>query len=112
MATERVQAGSLPFDHAEIISTAVTRLRGKLRYTNIASQLIDPEFRIDQLETVYSAVLGRELNRTNFRNKLLKIGLIEQVGVLTEAVGSRGGRPPHLYRFTRDDLEIRERDFV
>lgn len=107
-----VERGSLPFDHGEILATAVTRLRGKLRYTNIAARLLPETFRIDELQRVYEAVLGRKLNRANFRNKLLRIGLIERVGVLADAVGRQGGRPPHLYRFTAEEVEAQDRDFV
>jgi 8-oxo-dGTP diphosphatase len=104
--------GSLPFDHQEILDTAVTRLRGKLRYTNIAKGFLPETFRIEDLQAVYEAILGRTLNRTNFRSKLLKIHLIEQVKVLTEAVGKQGGRPPHLYRFTQESFETVDRDFL
>ena len=104
--------GSLPFDHHEILNTAVVRLRGKLRYTNIAKELLPETFRIEELQEVYEAILGRTLNRTNFRNKLLKIQLIEQVRILSEAVGKQGGRPPHLYRFTQNILEAVDRDFL
>jgi 8-oxo-dGTP diphosphatase len=107
-----VEKGSLPFDHDQILETAVVRLRGKLRYTNIAARLLPETFRIDELQAVYEAVLGRSINRANFRNKLLRIGLIEQAGVKAEAVGRRGGRPPHLYRFTKEGVEAQERDFV
>jgi 8-oxo-dGTP diphosphatase len=107
-----VERGSLPFDHGQILETGVNRLRGKLRYTNIAARLLPDTFRIDELQAVYEAVLGRDINRANFRNKLLRIGLIEQAGVKAEAVGRRGGRPPHLYRFTSEGVEAEERDFV
>jgi len=107
-----VESGSLPFDHGSILDTALTRLRGKLRYTNIAARLLPQTFRIDELQAVYEAVLGFRLNRANFRNKLLRIGLIERVGVMAEAVGRRGGRPPHLYRFTGEEVEAQERDFL
>ena len=107
-----VSQGALPFDHALIIHSAVTRLRGKLRYTNIAKALLPETFRIEELQDVYEAILGRKLNRTNFRNKLLKIQLIEQVSILADAVGKQGGRPPHLYRFTQSLLETVDRDFL
>ncbi len=102
----------LPFDHGHIVDTAIERLRGKLRYTNIAARLLPDTFRIEELQSVYEAILGRRLNRANFRTKLLRIGLIELVGVSAEAVGRRGGRPPHLYRFTSGELAPEERDFV
>ncbi len=104
--------GSLPFDHDDILTTAVARLQGKLRYTNIAKWLLPETFRIEDIQEVYEAILGRSVNRTNFRNKLLKIHLIEQVRTLTEAVGKKGGRPPHLYQFTRDMLESVDREFL
>jgi 8-oxo-dGTP diphosphatase len=110
--TDTLSAGSLPFDHDLILNTAVTRLRGKVRYTNIASQLLPDTFRIDELQAIYEAILGRRLNRANFRTKLLKIHLIAQAGVLADAVGHRGGRPPHLYRFASGDVEPVDRDFL
>lgn len=102
----------LPFDHDRIVETGLDRLRGKLRYTTIARAFLPETFRIDDLQDVYEAILGRKLNRANFRNKLLKLGLIEQVKVLNEAVGKKGGRPPHLYRFAGGRVETVDRDFL
>jgi len=104
--------GTLPFDHNEIVDAALARLRGKLRYTGIAAHLLPERFRIEELRAVYEALLGRRLNRSNFRSKLLKIGLIEQVGIDSDHVGRRGGRPPHLYRFARRGTTDQERDFL
>ena len=67
-----LERGSLPFDHDRILEMAVVRLRGKLRYTNIAARLLPGTFRIDELQAVYQALLGRRINRANFRNKLLR----------------------------------------
>lgn len=103
---------SLPFDHNHIVRTAFDRLKGKLKYTNIAKGFLTELFRIEELQEVYEAVLNRTVNRTNFRNKLLKINIIEQVRTLNEAVGQKGGRPPHLYRFTGDLIDTVDRDFL
>ncbi len=111
-ACREIAEGSLPFDHGLIVKTAVQRVRGKLRYTNIAKGFLPETFRIDQLQDVYEIIMECSLNRANFRNKLLKIGMIEQVTVLTDAVGKKGGRPPHLYRFTRELIKMTERDFL
>ncbi len=109
---QRLLEGTLPFDHAQILAGAIQRLAGKLRYTNIAGHLLPATFCLDDLVTVYEAVLGRPVNRSNFRNKLLRIGLMEQVGELPQAVGRQGGRPPHLYRFRREQLTAEARDFL
>lgn len=111
-AAADLQPHDLPFDHGEIVHAALTRVQGKFRYTNMARALLPDTFRIEELQAVYEAVLGRRLNRTNFRMKLLKIGIIEQVSILADAVGSRGGRPPHVYRFTQGLVETVDRDFL
>ena len=50
-----------------------------------------------------------ELNRSNFRTKLLRIGLIERVREAHRPSGSKGGRPAHLYRFPRGfDGDVRD----
>jgi len=109
---DKMLASGLPFDHDEVLACAVTRLRGKVRYTNIASRLLPEFFRIEDLQAVYEAILGQPINRTNFRGKLLRIGLIERAGELPDAVGSKGGRPPHLYRFAGQQVEAMDRDFL
>lgn len=107
-----IAGGGLPFDHQAILDTALARLRGKARYTNIVRHLLPPAFRIEELQAVYEAILGWPLNRTNFRSRMLQRELIQRVRILSEAVGRRGGRPPHLYRFSQDRVEAEARDFL
>lgn len=107
---DELAPGGLPFDHHAIVTAALERLRGKLRYTNIAAALLPPVFRIDELREVYEAILGRTLNRSNFRTLLLRIGLVETVGV--DTAGPRGGRPPHLFRFRTAGPAAQEHDFI
>lgn len=107
-----LQPGGLPFDHAEILAATLARLRGKLRYTNIASRLLGETFRVDELREVYEAILGRPLNRSNFRTRLLRLGMIEQTGALPGSLGSQGGRPPHVFRFKRQEVAAEDREFV
>jgi len=109
---ERIERDGLPFDQDEILAAARAWLRRRIRHTTIASRLLPETFRIEALQGVYEAFLGLGLNRTNFRGKLLKLDLIRRVGHLPDAVGKKGGRPPHLYRFTSAEVEVMERDFV
>lgn len=105
-------ANHLPFDHDAIVNAAVDRLRGKLRYTNIAAALLPDRFTLDPLLALYRALVDPNINRANFRTKLLKIDMLSHAGVDEAAVGKRGGRPPHLYRFTHAPLAPEQRDFL
>lgn len=108
---DHLQKGDLPFDHFDLILAARQRLQGKLRYTNIASFLMAEQFKVDDLRALYESILQVQLNRSNFRSKLVKIKLIEQAEKAAARVSRRGGRPAHLYRFTSQHLQHLD-DFI
>lgn len=92
------QLPALAFDHAEIVETAIQRLRGKVRYQPIGFELLPEEFTLTQLQDLYEAVLDIPLNKRNFRTRILKMGVLEEVG-MQEGVSHR---PARLYRFDRE----------
>jgi 8-oxo-dGTP diphosphatase len=61
---------SLAFDHAKILDYALTRLRYKLEYTNVAFQLLPELFTLTELQKVYEIIFNRQLDKRNFRKKL------------------------------------------
>ncbi len=88
----------LAFDHKIILEHAVERLKSKLEYSNIAYALLPPKFRLSDLQKVYEIILGRKLDKRNFRKKMLSLGLVEP----TRQVDASGAhRPAQLYRFKK-----------
>ncbi len=92
----------LAYDHKDVIGVALTRIRAKLAYTNVAWSLLPKEFPLSDLQSVYETILGRVMDKRNFRKKLLALDIVEPTGKL-----ARGGahRPAELYRFRRRTLE-------
>jgi 8-oxo-dGTP diphosphatase len=88
----------LAFDHADILSYALTRLRYKLEYTAVGFELLPEYFTLSELQSAYEVILGEELDRGNFRKKLRRADVVEP----TSEYRTTGGRPARLYRF-RDD---------
>jgi 8-oxo-dGTP diphosphatase len=88
----------LAFDHAEIVETALTRLRAKLGYTSVTYALLPEEFTLTELQTVYEIVLGRALDKRNFRKKMLAAGILEAT---PRQKRDGAHRPALLYRFTK-----------
>ncbi len=70
----------LAFDHKKIIQCGVERLQNKLGYSNIAYALLPKEFTLTELQTIYEAILGRELDKRNFRKKIQATGLVKGIG--------------------------------
>lgn len=88
----------LAFDHADIIDTALDRLRGKVRYAPIGFELLPPAFTLSQLQRLYETVLERELDKRNFRKKILSMDLLVDTGQVEQNVAHRAAR---LYRFDK-----------
>lgn len=92
---------SLAFDHATILNYALERLRNKLEYTTVGFQLLPEKFTLTELQEVYEAILGKELDKRNFRRKMSVLKILKP---LTEY--RRGGqRPAQLYRFVAARFE-------
>ncbi len=86
----------LAFDHKKIINYAVSRLRAKLEYTNVAYSLLPKYFTLSQLQEVYETVTGKKPDKRNFRKKFLSLGLIKPTR--KKFAGARQ-RPAKLYEF-------------
>jgi 8-oxo-dGTP diphosphatase len=85
----------LAYDHAAVVRLAVSRLRAKLQYTNLAYTLLPSSFTLGELQERYEAILGRRLDRRNFRRKVLSLGLLRPLGRMRRGAH----RPAALYAF-------------
>jgi 8-oxo-dGTP diphosphatase len=92
----------LAFDHARILEYALERLTNKLEYTTVGFQLLPKKFTLSQLQRVYEAVLGRTLDKRNFRRKMALLGILKP---LEEWVQDGRSRPAQLYRFSAQQFE-------
>ena len=102
------EARGLAFDHDEILATALERLRGKVRYQPIGFEMLPARFKLSQLQALYEAILGRPLDKRNFRKRFLAMGLLADVGAET-GVPHRAAR---LYRFDQRRYEaLRSKGF-
>ncbi len=95
---------SMRFDHRRIVATALSRLRGKIKYRPVVFELLPPEFTLLQLQRVVEALAGTRLHKQNFRRLVEHGGLVEGTAKLT---ADTGGRPAELFRFRRDVLRER-----
>jgi 8-oxo-dGTP diphosphatase len=99
----------LAFDHADIVAAALARLQGKVRYQPIGFELLPPKFTLSELQHLYEAILGTELDKRNFRKKVLGFELLVALNE-TQMYGRH--RPAQLFRFDADKYEkLKKRGF-
>jgi 8-oxo-dGTP diphosphatase len=88
----------LGFDNNTVVDYAARRVRSKLEYTNVAYSLLPRQFTLSELQQVYEAILDREMDKRNFRRRMLSLGIIKPAGG-TRMEGAH--RPAQLYTFTK-----------
>ena len=92
---------SLAFDHKQILGYAMERLRNKLEYTTVGFQLLPKRFTLSELQSVYEAILGRRLDKRNFRRKIALLGILKPLREWQRT----GRKPAQLFRFASARFE-------
>ncbi|MFV0540252.1 MAG: NUDIX hydrolase [Aestuariibaculum sp.] len=88
----------LSFDHKNILELAIKRLQAKITYEPIGFELLDKKFPFSDLEKLYTTLLGREIDRRNFRKKLIGLNVLDE---LDEKISKGSGRPANLFCFNQ-----------
>lgn len=93
---------SLAFDHQEIVNYALSRLKERLETSSVAFQLLPQKFTLTELQRVYELVLGKTLDKRNFRKKILSSSILMDIGE-TKMEGYH--RPAQLYSFSQISVQ-------
>ena len=101
---------ALAFDHQRIVDYALERLRNKINYTTVGFQLLSREFTLTELQGSYEVILGRRLDKRNFRRKMLQLGILKDTREF-KAHGRQ--RPARLYTFTEPKVvKLQEKGII
>lgn len=94
---------SLAFDHNIILAKGIERLKAKLTYEPIGFDLLPKEFLFSELENLYCSILEKEIDRRNFRKKILSFEIIEETDQFSPI---KSGRPAKLFKFNKQKYNI------
>lgn len=100
---DTMRPSDIGFDHYTIIQYAKQRLTYKLEYTNITSNILQESFTLTELQTVYETILGKDIDKRNFRKKILSLNIIRETG---ESAQRGSNRPAKLYEFIDKELKV------
>ena len=89
------QLTTMAFDHRQILDTCLKRLQQKVLEEPVVFNLLPEKFSLRELQDVYEAILGTELDRRNFRKR---ISLKNWVQDLNEMESNVPHRPGKLYK--------------
>ena len=90
------------YDHDKIVEKLINYLKKRIIDSNILKILFPSDFTIPELQKVYEQLLDIQIDRRNFRKRILNSGYIVSTGDVNEG---NMGRPAKLYRFNDNKEE-------
>jgi ADP-ribose pyrophosphatase YjhB (NUDIX family) len=100
----------LHFDHKHIIEVTLSKLRSRVRYKPIGFELLPGKFTLPQLQTLYEVILGKKLDKRNFRKKIMKMNLLKR---LKEKDQNNIRRAAYLYKFDKHNYDkLKDNGFI
>lgn len=84
----------LAFDHQQLLSMALERIRAKVLYSLIPAHLIAAPFTLTELQQVYEIIMGHEIEKKSFRRRLEREEVLKATG---QSKQEGAGRPAALY---------------
>ena len=84
-------------DHNKMIHNAISQIRRRINH-----ELLPDLFTLTQLQHVFEAVMGEEIDKRNFRKRVKDIDFIEKTELIDKVTSKRGAA---LYRFNKKAYE-------
>lgn len=98
------EVGPLMMDHNNILKDTLKLLKTEMVHSPIAFELLPRQFTIRALQDLYSAVLGVDIDKRNFRRKMLNSGLVVPTGKREVGVSHK---PAEYFTFKSNEYNKR-----
>lgn len=92
----------LAFDHFEILQDALKKLKDKIRIQPIGFNLLPEKFTLGQLHKLYESILGKQLDKRNFRRKILKLDILTTLDEKQKGVPHK---PSQYFTFNEENYK-------
>jgi hypothetical protein len=102
--SDKITGSPMASDHRRILATALSRLRGKIKYRPVIFELTPGEFTLSHLQKLVESIVGFGIHKQNFRRALDRAGFVEGTGRMEARTG---GRPAELHRYAREKFGTR-----
>lgn len=99
----------MAFDHKLILDACYGWLQKRIQEHPLGFNLLPDKFSLRELQNLYEAILGIELDRRNFRKKFAGMGLLIDIGEMEQNVPHRPGK---LYQFDFKKYEKQKRKWI
>lgn len=92
----------LIFDHKGMVEKALSDLQCEVKTTPVSFELLPEKFTLVQLQALYEAIYQRDIDKRNFRKKILSMGILDKLDEKETETSRRGA---FYYRFNKERVE-------
>lgn len=96
------KVGDLIFDHNQILNDTIEILRNKAATKPLGFNLLPEKFTLPQLQSLYEAIYQTELDKRNFRKKILEMDILEKQEDKDKSSSKRGA---FYYKFNKEKYD-------
>jgi 8-oxo-dGTP diphosphatase len=93
----------LIFDHNQMVDKALRTLRSKTVRKPIGFELLPEKFTLPQLQALYEAINEEQLDKRNFRKRILETGLLEKLEEKEKESSKKGA---FYYKFNKEKYQM------
>jgi 8-oxo-dGTP diphosphatase len=90
------ESEQLIFDHHQMVKDAIHILRRKASIQPIGFNLLPGKFTLTSLQSLYEAIYNHQLDKRNFRKKMLSMSFLEKTDEVDKSGSKKGA---YYYRF-------------
>ncbi len=96
-------AEELIFDHEIMVTDTLKILRRKAAIQPIGFNLLPEKFTLTQLQLLYEAIYAQQLDKRNFRKKMVALDFLEKLNEIDKSGSKKGA---YYYKFKDDKNSI------
>jgi len=96
----------LIFDHRDMVDRALAELRMQVKVKPIGFALLPEKFTLVQLQDLYEAIYQREIDKRNFRKKILSMNILEKLDEKERETSKKGA---YYYKFNKERYEVHKK---
>jgi 8-oxo-dGTP diphosphatase len=97
----------LIFDHSDMVKRALTDLQNQIKIKPVGFELLPEKFTLVQLQALYEAIYQRNIDKRNFRKKILSMGILEKLDEKEKVTSKKGA---YYYKFNKTSYEKLEQN--
>jgi hypothetical protein len=96
----------LIFDHRDMVNRALNELQMQIKVKPVGFELLPEKFTLVQLQDLYEAIYQRDIDKRNFRKKILSMNILEKLDEKERETSKKGA---FYYKFNKERYEIHKR---